>query len=200
MRINLDLADAIAVTNAGCFRDIEPELTHRNIAYLVAGFYLQNNKKKPLCNLIEGSDLKNDEYYKLELESFGYPVSIHPIAKYRSIVSTRIKYAKDIYQYIGNSIYLMGIYITKKQIVTRDLTSMEFLTLEDETDIYECVLFPEVFKKFGEILNWETFFIIRGVVEISFGVCNVRIEKIASLQNWIKKINHQKSFKIKESL
>ena len=38
LRVDLDFADAIAITNAGCFRNIEPKLTHREIAYLVAGF------------------------------------------------------------------------------------------------------------------------------------------------------------------
>ena len=200
LRVDLDLADAMLITNAGCFRCIDSQLTHRDIAYLVAGFYLQNNEKTPLCKSVKSYDLKDGEYFELELESFGYPISIHPIARYRSIVSSRIKYAKDIYRYIGKSIYLMGIYITKKQTVTRNSKPMEFLTLEDETDIYECVVFPRVFEDCGDILNWETFFIIRGVVEISFGVCNVRIEKIGSLQNWVKKISRQKSSKIPTSL
>ena len=88
---------------------------------------------------------------------------------------------------------MIGLYITKKQTRTRKSKPMSFLTLEDETDIFECVIFPEVFIEFGDILNWETLFIIRGVVESSFGVCSLRIEKIASLQSWVDKINRQKS-------
>ena len=38
---------------------------------------------------------------------------------------------------------------------------MQFLTLEDETDIYECILFPKVFSEFGDIIHWEALFIIR---------------------------------------
>ena len=193
LRVDLDFADAIIITNAGCFKRIEPKLKHRDISYLVAGFYLQNNEKTPLNSFPSRSDLNRNEYFKLELESFGYPLSIHPIARYRSILSHKIKYAKDIYKYIGNSIYLIGLYITKKQTRTRKSKPMSFLTLEDETDIFECVIFPEVFIEFGDILNWETLFIIRGVVESSFGVCSLRIEKIASLQSWVDKINRQKS-------
>ena len=58
--------------------------------------------------------------------------------------------------------------------------------MEDETDIYECVLFPDVFRKFEEIFQWETFFIIRGIVEKSYGVLSVTIEKMASLQEWMR--------------
>ena len=37
-RVDLDLADAMALTNAGCFKSLAPELTHRELAYRVAGF------------------------------------------------------------------------------------------------------------------------------------------------------------------
>jgi error-prone DNA polymerase len=49
------------------------------------------------------------------------------------------------------------------------------------------VLFPDVFLEFGDILHWETLFIIRGIVEESFGVYTITIEKMASLQQWVSK-------------
>ena len=58
---------------------------------------------------------------------------------------------------------------------------MEFLTLEDETDIYECVLFPEVFRQYGDLLHWEKLFLLRGTVEEAFGVFSITIEKLSSL-------------------
>ena len=105
------------------------------------------------------------------------------------MLSRRIKYARDIPKFIGQSIYLIGVYITRKETETRKSNPMEFLTLEDETDIYECVLFPEVFHKFGDMLHWETLFIIRGAVEESFGVYSVTIEKMGSLHQWVRRLN-----------
>jgi error-prone DNA polymerase len=66
---------------------------------------------------------------------------------------------------------------------------MEFLTLEDETDIYECVLFPEVFRKYGDLLHWEKLFLLRGIVEKAFGVFSITVEKLISLPQNIDKIN-----------
>ncbi len=66
---------------------------------------------------------------------------------------------------------------------------MEFLTLEDETDIYECVLFPEVFRKYGDLLHWEKLFLLRGTVEEAFGVFSITVEKLISLPRNIKKLN-----------
>ena len=187
-RVDLDLADAMSLTNAGCFKNLAPELTHRELAYHVAGFYLQNGRREPLSALPTHCDLTSDDFYRLELETFGYPISIHPLEIYRPMLSQRIKHAKDIPKYVGQSIYLIGVYITQKETVTRKFDPMEFLTLEDETDIYECVLFPEVFREVGDLLHWETLFIIRGTVEKSFGVYTVTIEKLASLQQWVRKL------------
>ena len=67
---------------------------------------------------------------------------------------------------------------------------MEFLTLGDETYIYECVLFPEVFRKYGDLLHWEKLFLLRGTVEESFGVFSITVGKLISLPKNIDKISH----------
>ncbi|MBT3848407.1 MAG: DNA polymerase III subunit alpha, partial [Candidatus Marinimicrobia bacterium] len=194
-RVDLDLADAMALTNAGCFKSLTPELTHRELAYRVAGFYLQNGVREPLTASPVNTNLTAEDQYRLELETFGYPLSLHPLEKYRPILSQRIKYAKDIPLFVGQSIYLIGVYITRKETATGNSEPMEFLTLEDETDIYECVLFPNVFQEFGDMLHWETLFIIRGIVEESFGVYTITIEKMASLQQWVRRIKKNRDQK-----
>ncbi|MCJ7802515.1 MAG: hypothetical protein MUP82_09205, partial [Candidatus Marinimicrobia bacterium] len=83
------------------------------------------------------------------------------------------------------------IYITRKETQTHKRDPMEFLTLEDETDIYECVLFPEVFRKYGDLLHWEKLFLLRGTVEEAFGVYSVTVEKLISLPRNIDKIEKQ---------
>ena len=70
-----------------------------------------------------------------------------------------------------------------------DQVEDDTVLLEDETDIYECVLFPKIFADFGDIINWETLFIIYGTVEQSFGVCSINIKKIASLKEWVGRSN-----------
>ena len=73
---------------------------------------------------------------------------------------------------------------------------MEFVTFEDETDIYECIMFPAVFTKYGDLLNWETLFILRGKVEKAFGIYTVTVEKLASLQQMIEKLKRKDQDKI----
>ncbi len=183
-RVKLDLSDAIVLTNAGCFRNLAPDMNHQEIAYYVAGFCIQNSNQIFLAHSPIKNKLTNEDRYRLELEVFGYPVSFHPLSKYRSLLSNRIKYAKDISQFSGYSIYLIGLYITHKEILTNTNEPMKFLTLEDESDIYECIIFPETFKKYSDILYWEKLFILKGIIEHSFGIYTVKIQKLASLQQW----------------
>ena len=193
MRVDLDISDAMTLTNAGCFQSIGLDLTHQEIAYQVAGFYLQDGLRKPLGFSPLKRNLMPNDKYQLELNTFGFPISTHPVSRYRPMLSRRVRYARDIPRYHGKSIYLIGIYITRKESITRKSKPMEFLTLEDETDIYECILFPETFKKFGDLLYWETLFIIRGIVEESFGVYTINIEKMESLQKWVDRLKHIKA-------
>tara|TARA_B100001179_G_scaffold136593_1_gene98250 strand:- start:682 stop:1254 length:573 start_codon:yes stop_codon:yes gene_type:complete len=183
----MDLSDAMALTNAQCFSGICGPKTHREIAYIVAEFYLREKEDTPVNTAPVTDRLTQYEIYQMELDVFGYPVSIHPLKLYRPLLSNRIGYAKDIPKNVGRSVYLIGVYITRKETRTGNKEPMEFLTLEDETDIYECVLFPKVFAEFGDIINWETLFIIHGKVEQSFGICSVNINKIASLKEWLGK-------------
>ena len=176
------------MTNAQCFRNICSGLSQREIAYIVAEYFLNDkNDNEPLRSGPIKNDLTADEIYRLEIDTFGYPISFHPLKPYRSIVSKRISFAKDIPNKLGEHIYLLGMYITRKETRTNSNELMQFLTLEDETDIYECILFPKVFSEFGDIIHWETLFIIYGKVEQAFGVYNINIDKIASLREWVEK-------------
>lgn len=186
IRTDLDLSDAILLTNSGCFDKIAFDKSHQEIAYKVAGYYLQNDNNIIFSGSPFQTKIKKEDILKLELDSFGFSVSTNPISIYRQMLSHRIKYASDIPQFFGKTIYLMGVCITRKESITKNHQPMQFLTLEDETAIYECVMFPDVFKEFGDLLNWEKLFIIRGVVEKSFGVFSITIQKIASLIKWLK--------------
>ena len=189
-RVQINLADAMAITNARCFDTLCPDLHHREIAYLVAGLYTGKDNffsvKDTNCQL-----LTKEETYLLELDSFGYPISSHPIAKYRSRLSQKIIFAKDISKYDKKLVYLLGIYIARKESLTRKSEPMEFLTLEDETDTYECILFPDIFKQFSDLVHWEDLFIIKGKVDKSFGFYNIIIEKMASAEQWINRLENK---------
>jgi len=203
LRVDLDLSAAMALTNAGCFANLAPELTHQEIAYRVAHFYMKNTAaangqtaeelalyddsrdgKIPVRTVLEAGERR-----RLEIESFGFPISEHPLKPYLHLLKGRVRKAAHLNKYVNRTIHLAGVYITRKVTQTvKDGKTMEFLTLEDETNIYECVLFPDVYKKYADLLLWENLFILRGKVEAAFGVHTVTIEKLASLSTLAKKL------------
>ena len=192
-RVDIDLSDAMVLTNAGCFVELEPEITHKDIAFRTAHFYLQNENREPLTVPTLTGNLSRQEKRKLEIDTFGFPISEHPLLNYLPYLGKRIKKAKDIHLYIGKTIALAGIAITRKITATRNRQPMEFVTFEDETDLYECVMFPEAYETFGDLLNWETLFLIQGKVEKAYSVYTVTIEKLISLTQMIKKIKETKT-------
>jgi len=192
-RVDIDLSDAMVLTNAGCFVELEPEITHKDIAFRTAHFYLQNENREPLTVPTLTGNLSRQEKRKLEIDTFGFPISEHPLLNYLPYLGKRIKKAKDIHLYIGKTIALAGIAITRKITATRNRQPMEFVTFEDETDLYDCVMFPEAYETFGDLLNWETLFLIQGKVEKAYSVYTVTIEKLISLTQMIKKIKETKT-------
>ncbi len=191
LRVDLDLADAIALTNSGCFDKLEQNLSHKEIAYRIAHFYLSDGSTEPITNKPSKEPLSWNEKRELELKSFGFPISSHPLEPYFETINQWVKKSVEIPKHVGKSIYLAGVYITRKETQTHQRDPMEFLTLEDETDIYECVLFPNVFREYGDLLHWEKLFLLRGTVEEAFGVFSITVEKLISLPRNIEKLNQQ---------
>jgi len=42
-------------------------------------------------------------------------------------------------------------------------------------------MFPNEYQKFGDLLNWEKLFVVRGKVEEAWGVYTITIERLWSL-------------------
>lgn len=185
-RVDPPLSDAMALVNSGALSSLEEKMTHRQIAYITAHSCLSGGKPgSPGPDI--SSPLTSDEGHRLEIETFGFPISSHPLGPYRYFLEGRVRKANEIPKLKGKSVYLAGVYITRKSTQTRQRDAMSFLTLEDETDIFECVLFPEVYAKYGDLLLWETLLILRGKVEESFGTHTITVEKIESLPRLIQK-------------
>jgi len=192
LRVDLDLASAIALVNAGCFNAVEPDKSHKEIAYRVAYYYFSEKAIKPINEPVVQGQLTAQEIQALEIKTFGFPISTHPLEPYLPHIKKYIKKAKDITKYVGKTINLAGVYITRKETGTRKHEPMEFLTLEDETDIYECVLFPDAFRKYGDLLHWEKLYLVRGKVEEAFTVHTITVEKLISLSAIIQKLGYGK--------
>jgi len=187
----------MALTNAGCLNPLEPELVHKDIAFRVATFFLQDRDAQlyepQQLSAPPRTVLSRQERLQLEIESFGFPISEHPLQCYLGLLHNRIIKARDIMRYKHKTVNLAGVYITRKLATTKHKEMMEFVTFEDETAIFECVMFPQVYQQYGDLLNWEKLFIVRGKVEEAWGVYTLTVEKLLSLPRYFEKIANMRS-------
>jgi DNA polymerase III alpha subunit len=102
-----------------------------------------------------------------ELEILGLSVSAHPLRRYG--VHARVPgvmSAVDLCHNVGKVVKLTGWLVTAKRTRTKHGELMKFLTMEDETDIFEVTLFPKVYARFGHILRRDHGpYIVTGKVE-----------------------------------
>ena len=183
LRTNIELTDAMALVKAGCFEEFCSHLSHRAITLKVASFYLQStDDRAPIQINVNTTPLTHEEKIMLEFESFGFPICEHPLQRYKTHLQYRVQKAKDIHKMCNHSVVFAGVLITRKITAKRKKEAMEFVTFEDETDIFECVMFPKTYKEFSDLLNWEKLFLVYGKVEKVFDVCTLTISRLESLQ------------------
>ena len=173
----------MALVKAGCFTELCSNINHREITLKVASFYLQSPEDRvPIQINVNTVPLTHEEKIMLEFESFGFPISEHPLHRYKTHLQYHVQKAKDIHKMCNRKVIFAGVLITRKITATRKKEAMEFVTFEDETDIFECVMFPKVYKQYGDLLNWEKLFLVYGKVEKVFDVCTLTISHLESLQ------------------
>ena len=192
-RVSIPFGDVKAFIKAGCFDRLERKRSRPELIYNAMEHYYRNANGASEARMYEREERPefrppdHRDTVRMELESFGFPVSEHPLDKYAWYLETRTIKAERIPEYVGKRVNLAGVNITRKAIRTRQGERMEFLTFEDQTDIFECVLFPEMYEKYNDLVRWEQIFVLQGMVESSYGVCTVTIEKMASIEKSIEK-------------
>jgi len=78
-------------------------------------------------------------------------------------------------------ITLIGYPITIKTVFTSARQVMAFFSFEDETALYETVLFPEVYRRYERLLANRLPLLITGVVTQDEGAITVEVRSLRSL-------------------
>jgi DNA polymerase-3 subunit alpha/error-prone DNA polymerase len=77
---------------------------------------------------------------------------------------------------------MIGWPVTQKDVWTKDGLTMCFLSLEDETDIYETVVFPQVYEHYSKLLFDQKPLLVFGRVINDQGAISVEIERLEILK------------------
>jgi len=117
-----------------------------------------------------------------EYRALGFLRRNHPLALWKEQIARlkRIK-AVQISGHVGRSVRLVGWPITQKEVWTKDGLTMSFLSLEDETALYETVVFPNVYERYNKLLFEQQPLLVYGRVVDDQGAIILELDKIEKL-------------------
>jgi DNA polymerase III alpha subunit len=90
--------------------------------------------------------------------------------------------ARELARHAGRRVTLVGVLAATKRVRTKHGEPMMFLTLEDETDLYDVVLFPHVYQRDGARLDGPGPFVVTGRVEDDPHPSSVTAERLRLLE------------------
>lgn len=119
-----------------------------------------------------------DELHR-EFSALGFLRSSHPLLLWSSYLQglKRVR-ASELSQYVGRYVNLIGYQITQKQVMTKTGESMSFVSFEDETALYETVLFPDLYQRFYPLLSSLWPLVVFGLVQDDQGALVVEVQHL----------------------
>jgi DNA polymerase-3 subunit alpha/error-prone DNA polymerase len=105
---------------------------------------------------------------------------IAPVRRKTAAAARRIK-AKRIAEYLDRYVCLIGWPVTQKEVRTKGGLTMSFLTFEDETAIYETVIFPTVYEQCGKLFFDQMPLLVYGWVKDDHGAVTLEVSKVTPL-------------------
>lgn len=119
----------------------------------------------------------------LEWSVLGLCVGEHPMEVFRrdGIVPPAALPCRDAEARQDRRVRVAGVLAARHTVPTRNGTRMQFLTLEDETGLVECTLFPETYARHrGRIRNLGPY-LAEGRVEAQYGAPTLTVERMRPL-------------------
>jgi DNA polymerase III alpha subunit len=117
-----------------------------------------------------------------ELALFGFPLCCHPLDLFKdTLATTPHMLAKDLGQYVGQEVTLIGWLLTEKIVSTKKGEPMEFMTLEDQTAMYDATVFPSTYRQYCHLLAPNQAYMITGLVEEHFSTLTITVRIIRLL-------------------
>lgn len=142
------------------------------------------------------ADYPSGERHRREWELLGVSVHHHPLEFWREEVAavrrTAVRrrggapaiVAGSLDRHAGRRVTMVGFLTTTKRVRTKRARPMMFLTLEDETGIWDVVMFPRPYQRFGGRLIDRGPYVVVGRVEDDARPSSVTAERVERLESW----------------
>lgn len=177
-RVKLDYSQAKLLIKAGCFDLIAGELTRPALLWRV----FASLAVKPASSIPIPTEYSVQKKLQHELTLFGFPLRCHPLDLFtQALTGTQRILAKDLDQYVGKEVTLVGWLLTEKIVSTKKGEPMEFMTLEDQTGMYDATLFPNIYRQYCHLLATNQVYVVTGLVEEHFSTVTVTVKTLQLL-------------------
>ncbi|TKB79520.1 MAG: DNA polymerase III subunit alpha [Nitrospira sp.] len=177
-RVKLDYSQAKLLIKPGCLDSIAGELTRPALLWRV----FASQATKPPSYIPIPTEYSVQKKLHHELALFGFPLRCHPLDLFKeALADTSHILAKDLNQYMGKEVTLIGWLLTEKIVSTKKGEPMEFMTLEDQTGMYDATVFPNMYREYCHLLATNQAYIVTGLVEEHFSTVTVSVHTLRLL-------------------
>ncbi len=122
------------------------------------------------------------ETLRLEYERLGFLATAHPLEVFAPRRRGRAWVrAADLADHVGRTVSVLSWPISAKTITTTGNEVMEFVSFEDETALYEAVLFPRPYRRYANLLFCDAPVVVTGQVDEDYGALSVLVDHIAKV-------------------
>lgn len=190
-RVPLDPSDMRVLIKAGCFDSISGNQSRAELLWKVyAGRQAKPKAAQTSLGLFDEEVVRvpqlGDYDFRTmllhEVEVLGFPLSVHPLELYKvQLQGLRYIQAKNIANYVGKKVTMIGWWVTNKLVYTQNEEPMSFISFEDTTALFETIFFPPAFQKFCSKWTQTRAYILYGTVEDDLGAVSLHVENMTFL-------------------
>jgi error-prone DNA polymerase len=177
-RVKPETAQATLLIKAGCLDSVAGELTRPGLIWRLHAI----QSGDPSRYVPIPPEYACQQQLAHELEIFGFPLIGHPLERYCDRVrGLSLITARDLVQYVGRTVTLLGWLVTEKIVTSKKGEPMEFVTFEDHTSLYDATFFPDTYRRYCHVLGTNQAYVVTGVVEAHFGTVTLTVHRLQPL-------------------
>ncbi|MFQ5707948.1 MAG: DNA polymerase III subunit alpha [bacterium] len=156
----------------------EPLLLLKTQSYFKTG--RSKTKAEYLTRGLDPPPYSREQRILSELELLSFAVTDHPLTLYDGLIPwENMVSSLELEAHQNHRVQFTGWYVTARLQETSKGSYMKFLSLEDKRGICEVIFFPEVYEKYGEVLQGHGPFTVTGKIQSRIkGEANLIAEKV----------------------
>lgn len=147
-KVNTKAIETLILSGALDIFNLNKKTMHQNMSSLLEYAKLINDLGENLIEkpiIVEYEEYTSNELLDFEYQSYGFYIDNHPVSKY---IRDNTCTLKNIVNYFDKVVETMGLVEYVKEIETKKKEKMAFITISDEEEKREVIMFPKIYNEF----------------------------------------------------